>query len=156
VRPPSTFGAADLALIHPEVMCDFVPDRVRDNSLQLHPIPRHAFVRSLIDGDLIRHAESLAADGAAGERHTVIQPEQSGTWRLGLDYDRDVFDPSAKWSGNSPQCALDDFVELLRPQDYWVTLVARPSVSPRSHTNNGAFGLGEGQGMVKRRDCFAP
>lgn len=28
-----------------------------------------------------------------------------------------------------------------------VTLVARPSVSPRNHTNNGAFGLGAGHGI---------
>src|SRR5207248_2834164 len=66
------FRAPDSALVHTEVVRDFVPDRIRDDLLQMFHAARHALVRTLINRDLIRHAERIA-DAAAGQRAAMIQ-----------------------------------------------------------------------------------
>ncbi len=82
-----------------------------------------------------------------------LNPIWSGVW-AGLEMARDRLQKRFTL-GNSLPIRKRFPVGDVEP-DQGVTLVARPSVSPRSQINSGAFGVGEGHGISMRKVCFEP
>ena len=92
-------------------MGDLMPDRFGNKLLELFHAPGHALVRSLINRDLIRHAEALA-HAANGERSPVIQAQQAAPRRLGLDDNDDIVEALAESAGDALEGALHELIEI--------------------------------------------
>src|SRR5215469_14170952 len=90
---------------------------------------------------------------AADQGSTVLVSVLEGTAAAGLTRQKITRLPLERCS---PNLVLISRSFFRRELDYCVTLVPRPSVSPRRKMNSGALGLGEGQGITIRSDCRAP
>jgi len=71
-KPP--FGLTDLELAHPKIVADFMPDRVGDHLLKLFHSPRHLFMRSLINRDLVRQNKAIAY-APHGSRAAMVEAQ---------------------------------------------------------------------------------
>ena len=99
-------------------MGDLVPHRVGDDLFKFDRVASHAFVRTLVNRDPIRHPKTLP-DRAVRERHALIQPQQSRARRLAFHDDRDILKTATEPRWNPTQRTFYDFVELLRRQILW-------------------------------------
>lgn len=83
------FGGLHLALIHPKVVRDLMPHGVHDVFFEFGDGSRHAFVRTLENGDLVGPYPGVE-DTALGKWAALIQTEQSRARRFLLHYDENV------------------------------------------------------------------
>ena len=119
-RPPTqncsfSFRPPHLALVHPEIVRDLMPDSIGYHLFQLGPRPRQELMRTLVDRDLIGHREPLE-NGTLGQRPALIQAEQSGPGRFLLHHHSYVMHAPAETLRDSPQGIFNQEVELSRCQ----------------------------------------
>ena len=87
---PAPFGPTDLEFTHPEAMANFMPHGIGDQLFQFRGTLRQTFVRSLIDGDLVREGKALAY-AANSPWASLIKPKKVLPRRLSLHYEDDIF-----------------------------------------------------------------
>ena len=105
------FGSPNLRFVHPEVVCNLVPNRVGNHLLQLGGCSRHAFVWTLINRYPIRHGEALK-DRAGGQRVALVEAKQSRTGRLLLDDNGYVFEAPAEALWNITERLFNQAIEF--------------------------------------------
>lgn len=110
---PDPLGTLDLPLIHPEVMRHLVPHRVLDNRIQFTQRSRHALMRTLVDGDAIRHGESVGKTTTFRERPSLIEAQKAWLGRLPFDYQNDVLHPPPEARIDAGEATLDNAVKLV-------------------------------------------
>ncbi len=73
---------------------------------------RHAFVRTLVDGDLVGHREAQP-HASHGQRVPLVQSQKAGLGRFPLHYERNVVEPPSEARRDRTHGLLHQSVKLL-------------------------------------------
>ncbi len=133
---PPSFGRADLALVHPEMMRQFVPESVVDDVGDFAGAEGGAFDRALKQCDAVGQDHAVV-HRPFQQRNTLVKPQQSPatrhasgtqlfTARLGLNENRQVGKTVAEAFRYLFPSLIDEFFELLGRHG-----VSRGVVEPR-------------------------